>query len=156
VTPFRWDSVEVIGRAIAQHVAGAGVRRIAAVLGRPETTVREWCRRFGAAAGSLGAALLAAAVRQGWSGFDLPVAPGPRCLAATEALASTFARRHGPVAPWRLANLVTGGTFLAPNTTSPLAARSASSLMARTPRSAPGGPRWPPISPKPAPSGATT
>jgi len=40
VTPFRWDSVEVIGRAIAQHVAGAGVRRIAGVLGRPETTVR--------------------------------------------------------------------------------------------------------------------
>ncbi len=37
VTPYRWDSVDVIG-------AGEGVRGIAAVLGRPETTVREWGR----------------------------------------------------------------------------------------------------------------
>jgi hypothetical protein len=37
-------------------------------------------------ADALAAALLAAAVRVGWSGFELPVAAGPRCLAAADAL----------------------------------------------------------------------
>jgi hypothetical protein len=156
VSPYRWDSVDVIGQALEHSVAGDGVRRIAVALGRPETTVREWCRRFGRVATDLAAALLAAAVRIGWSGFDLPVAPGPRCLAAVDALAATFARRHGPVRPWRLAALVTGGAWLAPNTSSPLAAAAASSLMARTPRSTPGGDRWLATRPKHSPSGAIT
>jgi len=156
VTPYRWDTVDVIGRALELSVAGCGVRRIAAALGRPETTVREWCRRFGAVAGSLAATLLATAVRSGWSGLDLPVAPGPRCAAAVEALAVTWTRRHGPVGVWRLAALVTGGAWLAPNTTSPLAPLSASSLMAGTPRSTPGGDRWPATRQKHSPSGDTT
>lgn len=153
-TPYRWDTVDVIGRALELSVAGHGVRRIAAALERPETTVREWCRRFGAVAGDLAATLLAAAVRVGWSGFDLPVAPRSRCLAAVEALASAWARRHGPMSTWRLANLVTGGAWLAPNTTSPLAAGTHSPLMARTP--AHGGDRWPATRQKHSPSGATT
>ena len=156
VTPYRYDSVDVIGQALERSVTGQGVRRIAAALGRPETTVREWCRRFGRVADALARVLLAAAVRIGWSSFDLPVAPRPRCLAAVDALASAFARRHGPVGPWRLAALVTGGAWLAPNTTSPLAPRLASSLMARTPRSSPGGDRWPATAPKHSPSGGTT
>ncbi len=41
VTPYRWDSVDVIGAALERHVAGEGVRRIAATLDRPATTVRE-------------------------------------------------------------------------------------------------------------------
>ncbi|MFP5342477.1 MAG: transposase, partial [Candidatus Limnocylindria bacterium] len=69
-TPSHWDTVDVIGRALELSVAGHGVRRIAAALGRPETTVREWCRRFGTVAGDLAATLLAAAVRAGWSGFE--------------------------------------------------------------------------------------
>jgi transposase-like protein len=154
VTPYRWDTVDVIGRALELAVRGQGVRRIAATLGRPETTVREWCRRFRGLAGDLAATLLAAAVRVGWSGFDLPVAPGSRCLAAADALASAFARRHGPVRPWRLAALVTGGAWLAPNTTSPLAPLPASSLMAGTSRH--GGDRWPATRQKHSPSGATT
>jgi hypothetical protein len=156
VTPYRWDTVDVIGRALEYSIAGQGVRRIAATLGRPETTVREWCRRFGAVAGSLGATLLAAAVRSGWSGFDLPVAPRSRCLAAANALRAAWTRRHGEGGAWRLANLVTGGAWLAPNTTSPLAAMPVSSLMAETPRSTPGGDRWPAIPQKHSPSGATT
>ena len=156
VTPYRWDTTDVIGRALELSVSGQGVRRIAATLERPATTVREWCRRFRGLAGDLAATLLAAAVRAGWSGFDLPVAPGPRCLAAADALASAFARRHGPIRPWRLAVLVTGGAWLAPNTTSPLAALPVSSLMARTPRSIPGGDRWPATRQKHSPSGAIT
>ncbi len=125
VAPYRWDTVDVIGQALERHAAGDGVRRIAAALGRPETTVREWCRRFGLAAGALARVLLAAAVRAGWSGLDLPVAPGPCCAAAVAALGSAWTSRHSPVAPWRLAALVTGGAWLATNTTSPLAAMAA-------------------------------
>ena len=154
VTPYRWDSVDVIGAALERSVAGEGVRRIAAALARPETTVREWCRRFARTADALARVLLAAAVRAGWSGFDLPVAPGPRCAAAVDALASAWARRGGPVRPWRLAALVTGGAWLAPNTTSPLAPASAAPLMAGTPAS--GGNPCHRTLPKPSPSGGTT
>jgi len=158
VTSYRWDTTDVIGRALELAVAGLGVRRIAGVLGRPETTAREWCRRFARTADTLARVLLAAAVRAGWTGFDLPTAPGPRCLAAADALASAWARRHGPVGAWRLASLVTGGAWLARNTTSPLAAGTVSPLMARTSRTTPpsrGAPchRTPP---KPSPSGGTT
>jgi transposase-like protein len=154
VTPYRWDTVDVIGQALELSVSGQGVRRIAATLGRPETTVREWCRRFRATADALARALLAAAVRSGWTGFDLPTAPGPRCLAAVAALASAWPRRHGPVPPWRLAALVTGGAWLARNTTSPLAPATAAPLMAGTPTD--GGDPWPATLPKPSPSGGTT
>lgn len=154
VTPYRWDTVDVIGQALELSVAGQGVRRIAATLERPETTVREWCRRFRAAADELARVLLAAAVRVGWSGFDLPVAPGARCLAAATVLASAWARRHGPVPPWRLAALVTGGAWLARNTGSPLASPAASPVMARTARH--GGDRWPTTRQKHSPSGDTT
>ena len=132
------------------------MRRIAAALGRPETTVREWCRRFARTADTLARVLLAAAVRAGWSGFDLPVAPEPRCLAAADALASAWARRHGPVGVWHLVALVTGGAWLARNTTSPLAPAAASPVMAGTPRSTPGGDPCQPTRQKRSPSGATT
>ena len=150
VTPYRWDTVDVIGRALELSIAGLGVRRIAATLGRPETTVREWCRRFGAVADALARVLLAAAVRVGWSSFELPAAPGPRCLAAAHALRAAWSRHHGPVEVWRLAVLVTGGAWLAPNTTSPLAALPAPALMAGT--STHGGDRWPATRQKHSPS----
>ncbi len=156
VSPYRWDTVDVIGQALERSAAGEGVRRIADALGRPETTVREWCRRFGRVADALARVLLAAAVRAGWSGFDLPTAPRSRCAAAVGALASAWSRRRGQVSPWRLAALVTGGAWLAPNTTSPLAPLPASSLMARTPRTTPGGDRWPATRQKHSPSGGTT
>lgn len=130
VAPYRYDSVDVIGAALELSVGGLGMRRIAAALGRPETTVREWCRRFARVAGSLAARLLAAAVVAGWSGFDLPTDAGARAAAAVAALASAWSRRRGPVAPWRVAALITGGTLLAPNTTSPLAPARASPVMA--------------------------
>jgi transposase-like protein len=154
VAPYRYDSVDVIGAALELSAGGQGVRRIAAALGRPETTVREWCRRFARVAADLGRVVLAAAVERGWSGFDLPTDARPRAAAAAVALASAWARRHGPVEPWRLAALVTGGTFLAPNTGSPLAGMAVSPVMAGTPTT--GGDPWQPTPPKPSPSGDTT
>ncbi len=154
VTPYRWDSVDVIGQALELSVAGQGVRRIAAALGRPETTVREWCRRFGRVAADLARVLLAAAVRAGWTGFDLPTEPRPRAAAAVTGLSAAWTRRRGPVPPWRVAALVTGGAWLAPNTGSPLAPGAVSPLMARTPGH--GGDRWPATRLKRSPSGGTT
>jgi hypothetical protein len=154
VTPYRWDTVDVIGQALERSAAGEGVRRIAVALGRPETTVREWCRRFGRVATDLASALLAAAVRIGWTGFDLPTAPRPRAAAAVAALGAAWTRRHGPVRPWRLAALITGGAWLAPNTTSPLAPSGISPVMAGT--SLDGGDRWPATRQKHSPSGGTT
>jgi transposase-like protein len=156
VAPYRYDSVDVIGAALELSAGGLGMRRIAAALGRPETTVRDWIRRFTAMAADLARRLLAAAVERGWSGWDLPVAPGPRATAAVAALASAWSRRRGPVAPWRVAALITGGTLLAPNTTSPLAPASTSRVMAGTSRPRSGGDPWPAILPKPSPSGGTT
>lgn len=113
-------------------ISGQGVRRIAAALGRPETTVREWCRRFRATADVLARALLAAAVRSGWTGFDLPTAAGPatsHCAPRTPpSLAVTD--RSGPC-PSR--PLVSGGAWLGPNTTSPLAPSRAFPVMAGAP-----------------------
>jgi hypothetical protein len=133
------------------------VRRIAVALGRPETTVREWCRRFRKVAGALAALLLAQAVRLGWSGFELPTDALGRCLAAVEALRLAWSRRHRPAPAWRLANLVTGGSLLARNTASLLAGATGGPVMAGTPRPPPGGDPWPPATPlKRSPYGATT
>ena len=157
VAPYRYDSVDVIGAALELSAGGLGMRRIAAALARPETTVRDWIRRFGCNAGTLARTLLGAAVAAGWSGFEVPTEAGARATAAVAALASAWSRRRGPVAPWRVAALITGGTLLAPNTTSPLAPATAAPLMAGTSRSTPGGDPWQPtIPPKPSPSGATT
>jgi transposase-like protein len=45
LTVRRADSTEVIGNALAAKANGAGFRRIAARLARPESTVRRWLRR---------------------------------------------------------------------------------------------------------------
>ena len=157
VASRRWDTVDVIGAALELSAAGQGVRRIAASIGRPDTTVREWCRRFGRIAGALGRTLLAGGVARGWSGFDLPAAAGPRAVAAVAAVASAWTRRHGPAPPWRVAALVTGGSLLAPNTGSPLAGGTAVPEMDGTSRPRPGGDPWPPATPpKRSPSGAIT
>jgi hypothetical protein len=42
----RADSVGVIGAALLAKAAGLGHRRVAVVLGRPQSTVRGWLRRF--------------------------------------------------------------------------------------------------------------
>ena len=155
--PYRFDSVDVIGAALEFHAGGLGVRRIAAALARPETTVRDWVRRFDRVAAELSRVLLAAAVAAGWSGFELPTEAQARATAAVAALASGWRHVAGAVSPWRLAALVTGGMLLARNTGSPLAPPEVPAVMAGSTRSDPGGAPWPqPIPPKRSPSGDTT
>jgi hypothetical protein len=42
----RADTVLVIGAALLAEAAGLGHRRVAVVLGRPQSIVRGWLRRF--------------------------------------------------------------------------------------------------------------
>lgn len=141
VVAWRWDVVEVIGRALELAAEGWGHRKIARAVGRPETTVRDWCRRFRGRAGSVASVLLGRAVSWGWSGWELPTAPLPRCRAAVEAMAGQWRRRRGPVGSWRLVNLITGGWLLATNISPPLAAGPAWSWMsAKSKQEVPNGP----------------
>jgi predicted transcriptional regulator len=50
----RLDAVEVIGRALVMAAEGVDYRRIAAELGLPESTVRNWLRRARALADEIG------------------------------------------------------------------------------------------------------
>jgi hypothetical protein len=141
VLPWRWDEVDVIGRAVELAAKGWGHRRIAIALGRPATTVRGWLRRIRRSARELSAALLAMAVAWGWSSWEVPTLALPRLVAAVAVLAQQWHRGRVPGASWRVANLVTGGRLLATNMTSPLAAAWASGWMARSSHSeVPDGP----------------
>jgi len=131
----------VMDRALQMLAAGWGHRRIAEALSRPETTVRDWCRRWRCVVVAMAGDLLAKAVSWGWSGWELPSSPLLRCLAALDALSGQWSRLHGPVRSWRLANLITGGRLLSTNTTSPLAAAEECSWMsAKSKQEVPSGP----------------
>jgi len=129
VLPRRWDTVVHVGRAAELAASGLGHRRVAAVLARPETTVRGWLRRLCSVAVPLAASLLARAVALGWTGFELPVAPMSRLVAAVGALAGRWPGRV-TAGPWAIAALVTGGRLLATNTRAPLAPIGRSGAMA--------------------------
>jgi hypothetical protein len=96
----RADTVEVIGAAVAARAAGAGVRRIAAGLGRPVETVRGWLRRLAGRLEPVRGWFTAVAV--GVVGVDL-VLPGPAgsawadLVAAVAVAASAVAARFEPV-----------------------------------------------------------
>ena len=112
----RADGVEVIGAALLAGAAGQGFRRIAAVLGRAECTVRGWLRRFTVRA-------------QGWrqsftvlvDALDPEVGPvvarGSVFADAVEVIgvaAAAAARRFGPRPAWQFASRVSGGLLLGP------------------------------------------
>jgi hypothetical protein len=117
----RVDAVEVIGAALERAVAGVGLRPIAAWLGVPHTTVRDWWRRFACRAGLLAAGLGALAVEVGAA---LPVRVGGlhgAVLGALEAVRAGVTQRLGRAAPgrWQLAGLLTGGGLLSTTTSPP-------------------------------------
>ncbi len=133
----RVDVVEVIGAALERAVAGVGLRPIAAWLGVPHTTVRDWRRRFARRAGLLAAGLGALAVEVGAA---LPVKVGDvegAVLGVLGAIWARVSRRLGRTAPgcWQLGALLTGGGLLSATTSPPWAGR--------------GGPGWMPPVPDP-------
>ena len=115
----RADVVTVIGAALAAKAAGAGVRTVAAVVGRPVETVRGWLRRFAERAEAVRVAFTALLVGVGVD----PVPPAATSSAFADAVAAVVgasvavASRWpdvGEVPPWLLAAAVSGGRLLAP------------------------------------------
>jgi hypothetical protein len=111
----RADAGAVIGRALEEKAAGAGHRKIAGLLGRPESTVRGWLRALARNAGrvrerftSLAASLV--------TDPPLPAPAGsPLADAVTAAAAAAVMLPGvGAVARWELASAVTCGLLLAP------------------------------------------
>jgi hypothetical protein len=115
----RADTVEVIGAALMDKAAGVGHRRIAARLGRADSTVRGWLRRFGSRAEVLRVVFTAlAATISTWA--PLPQArAGGVFAAAVEAIGAGAAAVGvrfgvGVLSGWRLVCAVSSGRLLAP------------------------------------------
>lgn len=112
----RADAVTVIGAALLAKAAGRGHRAIAAMLGRPASTVRGWLRRFTARTEE---------VRVLFTGLLHALDPQTPPLPATGSsfadavevvgrAAAAAARRLGPVPPWQFAATASAGRLLAP------------------------------------------
>jgi hypothetical protein len=110
----RLDPVEVIGRALALAADGVDHRRIAAELGLPESTVRNWLRR---------ARALADEIRQHFVRWAFALDPalaagcpvGGGLAAAVEAIgrcARAAVLTLGARSPWELASALSGGGLL--------------------------------------------
>jgi len=112
----RADSAVVIGVALVAKAGGAGHRPIAAVLGRPVSTVRGWLRRFTTRAEEWRVSFTG--LLHALDPLAGPIAVRPCVLAdAVEVLglaAAAAARRFGPRPPWQFASAATGGLLLGP------------------------------------------
>ena len=115
----RADVVTVIGAALAAKAAGAGVRTVAAVVGRPVDTVRGWLRCFAGRAEAVRVVFTALLVEVGVD----PVVPAVTRSVFADAVAAiagvcAAARSRWPgvgeVPVWLLAVAVSGGRLLAP------------------------------------------
>jgi hypothetical protein len=119
----RYDPAGVIGAVLARSVSGIGLRTVAASLDLPHTTVRDWRWRFRARAPVLAAGFGSLAVALGGAAPELSATPE---VAALEALAGAWdqarARFGGSLpGPFGFATVVSGGAWLATNTTPPWA-----------------------------------
>jgi hypothetical protein len=112
----RADTVAVIGQALLAKAGGSGHRSIAALLGRPVSTVRGWLRRFAVRADSLRVLFTALLHELDASAAAVPVT-GSVFAGALEVLglaAAAAARLFGPRPPWQFASAATGGLLLGP------------------------------------------
>jgi len=127
VVARRLDSAGVIGAAVA---AAAGVPQAAAVAllaAVPARTVRSWRARFTAISMPLAIGFSALAAERGWQPVDLPcVTPAHTAMAAIGAAWHTTLTRYpaSPLrGPWRFANAMCGGAFMAIRMSVPRARR---------------------------------
>lgn len=123
----RLDTVEVIGEALEHSIGGRGMRKVAAGIGVPTSTARDWRRRHRTLAPDLLARFAELAVRLG---DDLADLPSTLEAAALAALAAAWARARDRLpgiaaSMWRFWNAICGGMALGTNTSPHLgAARS--------------------------------
>lgn len=112
----RADAVVVIGAALSAKAAGVGHRRIAVGVGRPESTVRGWLRRFGRRAQS---------VRVLFTGLLHALDPAACAVIPTGSVfgdaldvlgraAAAAARLFGPRPAWQFAASASAGLLLGP------------------------------------------
>jgi hypothetical protein len=113
----RADAVESIGAALGLKATGRGHRSIAAVLGRPASTVRGWLRAFAGNAERVRAVFTALLVEL--DPLTGPLRPAGSLFAdAVEVIGAVVAaaRRRlgvvGAVSAWQLCSAVTGGRLL--------------------------------------------
>lgn len=112
----RADVAAVIGAALVAKAAGAGYRRIAAVLGRPAETVRGWLRRFASRTDAV-RGVFTMLLRALAADPVMPTPAGgvwPDTLAAVAAATAAAARFVSVLTVWELAVAVSGGRLLAP------------------------------------------
>jgi hypothetical protein len=116
----RADLAEVVGAALAARAAGAGLRTVAAGVGRAVGTVRGWLRRFSGRAEAVRAVFTVLLVDVGPDPV-VPAAAGSvfaDAVAAVLGAAAAVAARWpvlGVVSPWLAASAVSGGRLLAPS-----------------------------------------
>ena len=120
----RLDTVEVIGEALEHSIGGRGMRKVAARIGVPTATARDWRRRHRTLAPELLARFAELAVRLGDDLADLPSTLEAAVLAA---LAAAWARARdrsseGIASMWRFWNVICGGRALGTNTSPHLGA----------------------------------
>ena len=117
----RADGVEVVGAALLARARGWGYRRIAARVGRPISTVRDWVRRVAGNAERIFAAFMALVHELDADPAPVvPVAsPVALAVAAVGAGVAAVRRRFGTavvvVSAWRVAAALTHGRLLAPH-----------------------------------------
>lgn len=113
----RADAAAVIGAALEGQATGAGHRPLAAVSGRPVSTVRGWLRRFASRA-----EYARVEFTRLLHALD-PVAPAvtPRGTVVADAVeaigraAAAVVVRLAPVGPWEFAARASAGRLLAPS-----------------------------------------
>ena len=117
----RADGAAVIWAGLAASAAGAGHRKIAAMLGRPVSTVRSWLARFASRAG-----LVRGLFTRWLCALDADPPPLPPAgsaaadavaavTAAAEAAGRRWAALAGSLSPDVLASSVSGGLLLSPS-----------------------------------------
>lgn len=114
----RADAVEVLGAALLASAAGLGHRRVAARLGVPPGTVRNWLRRFAAAAEQITvqATRLAFGLDPDLWRIELRGSPKADALEALRVAVAAAVRRFGrPVSGWHVVSALTAGRLLAPS-----------------------------------------
>lgn len=118
----RRDAVEVIGAALAAKAAGHGHRRIARDLRRVAETVRNWLRRFAAAAEAIRSffTVLAHDLDPMLNGIEPATSAFADAVEAIAGAARAAVGRLGPRAPWSFASAVSVGRLLS-NTNCPWA-----------------------------------
>ena len=112
----RADTVAVIGQALLAKAAGSGHRSIAALLGRPVSTVRGWLRRFGVRAESLQVLFTALlhALDATAAAADVTGSVFADALEVLGLAAAAAARLLGARPAWQFASAASGGQLLGP------------------------------------------